>query len=406
MKISAIISEYNPIHKGHVHHMKRTNELADSDAIICIMSGNYVQRGIPAIIDKWNRTKAALECGADLILELPVVYSLSSAEFFAQGAVSLLNSLGVIDSISFGSEIGDINFIMKIANVLLREPCELKIKLKLNLDKGYAYPKARSLALIDYFTEVEGISNNNLSESLNSSNNILGIEYCKSLLRLKSSITPYTIKREGSTYNDKDLNSIFSSATSIRKYIKDNKSIDELREHMPDKSYELLKGLKNANYPFVFESLMLPYIKYKYFNHKESLINLPDVSEGLHNRIYEGLLNENSYEDLIEKIKSKRYTYTRISRILCQYFVGFDNYPTDELRSQPSPYCRILGFNKEGMKALKHIKKNSSIPVYTKLPRNINSTMKLDIMATQTYSLLNSFISPMDDYLISPIIID
>lgn len=406
MKISAIISEYNPIHKGHVHHINRTKELADSDAIICIMSGNYVQRGIPAIIDKWNRTKAALECGADLILELPVVYSLSSAEFFAQGAVSLLNSLGVIDSISFGSEIGDINFIMKIANVLLKEPCELKNKLKLNLDKGYAYPKARSLALIDYFTEVEGISNNNLSESLNSSNNILGIEYCKSLLRLKSSITPYTIKREGSTYNDKDLNSIFSSATSIRKYIKDNKSIDELREHMPDKSYELLKGLKNANYPFVFESLMLPYIKYKYFNHKESLINLPDVSEGLHNRIYEGLLNENSYEDLIEKIKSKRYTYTRISRILCQYFVGFDNYPTDELRSQPSPYCRILGFNKEGMKALKHIKKNSSIPVYTKLPRNINSTMKLDIMATQTYSLLNSFISPMDDYLISPIIID
>jgi predicted nucleotidyltransferase len=406
MKISAIISEYNPIHKGHVHHMKRTKELADSDAIICIMSGNYVQRGIPAIIDKWNRTKAALECGADLILELPVVYSLSSAEFFAQGAVSMLNSLGVIDSISFGSEIGDINFIMKIANVLLKEPCELKNKLKLNLDKGYAYPKARSLALIDYFTEVEGISNNNLSESLNSSNNILGIEYCKSLLRLESSIVPYTIKREGSTYNDKDLNSIFSSATSIRKYIKDNKSIDELREHMPDKSYELLKGLKNANYPFVFESLMLPFIKYKYFNHKESLINLPDVSEGLHNRIYEGLLNENSYEDLIEKIKSKRYTYTRISRILCQYFVGFDNYPTDELRSQPTPYCRILGFNKEGMKALKHIKKNSSIPVHTKLPRNITSTMKLDIMATQTYSLLNSFISPMDDYLISPIIID
>jgi predicted nucleotidyltransferase len=406
MKISAIISEYNPIHKGHVHHINRTKELADSDAIICIMSGNYVQRGIPAIIDKWNRTKAALECGADLILELPVVYSLSSAEFFAQGAVSLLNSLGVIDSISFGSEIGDINFIMKIANVLLKEPCELKNKLKLNLDKGYAYPKARSLALINYFTEVEGISNNNLSESLNSSNNILGIEYCKSLLRLKSSIKPYTIKREGSTYNDKDLNSIFSSATSIRKYIKDNKSIDELREHMPDKSYELLKGLKNANYPFVFESLMLPFIKYKYFNHKESLISLPDVSEGLHNRVYEGLLNENSYEDLIGKIKSKRYTYTRISRILCQYFVGFDNYPTDELRSQPSPYCRILGFNKEGMKALKHIKKNSSIPVYTKLPRNINSTMKLDIMATQTYSLLNSFISPMDDYLISPIIID
>ena len=406
MKISAIISEYNPIHNGHVHHIKKTKELADSDVIVCIMSGNYVQRGIPAIIDKWNRTKAALECGVDLVLELPVVYSLSSAEFFAYGAVSLLNSLGIIDSISFGSEIGEINFIMKIANVLLKEPSEFKFKLRLYLDKGYSYPKARSLALMDYFTEVENISNETLLENLNSSNNILGIEYCKSLLRLNSSIKPYTIKREGSTYNDKTLNNIFSSATSIRKYIKDKENIDELKEHMPDKSYELLRGLKNADYPFVFENLMLPFIKYKYFNHKESLLNLPDVSEGLHNRIYEGLLNEDTYDGVIGKIKSKRYTYTRISRILCQYFVGFDNFPTNELRNQPSPYCRILGFNKEGMKALKHMKKNSSIPVYTKVPKNINATMKLDIMATQTYSLLNSFVSPKDDYLISPIIID
>jgi predicted nucleotidyltransferase len=406
MKIAAIISEYNPIHNGHVHHIKLTKELANSDAIVCIMSGNYVQRGMPAIIDKWNRTKAALECGADLILELPVVYSLSSAEFFAYGAVSLLNSLGVIDSISFGSEIGEIDFIMNIASVLIKEPGEFKVKLKLNLDKGYTYPKARSLALIDYFNEFEGIANKNLSDNLNSSNNILGIEYCKSLLRLNSSIKPYTIKRKGSAYNDMALNSIFSSATSIRKYVKDNESIDELRKHMPDKSYKLLNSLKNADYPFVFEDLMLPFIKYKYFNHKKSLINIPDVSEGLHNRIYEGLLKEDTYGGILERIKSKRYTYTRISRILCQYFVGFDNYPTNELRNQPSPYCRILGFNKAGMKALKHIKKNSSIPVYTKLPKVINTTMELDIMATQTYSLLNGFVSPMDDYLISPIIID
>ncbi len=406
MRISAIISEYNPIHNGHVHHIRRTKEITDSDAIICIMSGNYVQRGIPSIIDKWNRTKAALECGADLILELPVIYSLSSAEFFAYGAVSLLSSLGVVNNISFGSEIGEVSFLMKAATVLINEPNDFKIKLKQQLDKGDAYPRARSTALAHYLTITEGYINETLMENLNSSNNILGIEYCKSLIKLNSCIKPYTIKREGSGYNDISLGSTFSSATAIRKYIKDNDGIDELKQHLPEKSFTLIKKLHNDKYPFVFADSMLPFIKYKYFNNKESLLRLPDVSEGLHNRIYDALAKEGNFENLIEAIKSKRYTYTRISRILCQYYVGFDNYDTGEMRKQPSPYCRILGFSKTGMQVLKKIKKNSDIPVYTKLPNFINKTMELDLKATQTYSMLNNTISPNADYLISPIIID
>jgi predicted nucleotidyltransferase len=406
MKISAIISEYNPIHNGHVYHIRKTKEIAGSDAIVCIMSGNYVQRGIPAIIDKWNRTKAALKCGVDLVLELPVIYSLSSAEFFAFGAVSLINSLGAVDSISFGSEIGDINFITEIAKVLVDEPKCFKVKLKQLLEEGYAYPKARSLALIEYFSKDEGTYDENFIVNLSSSNNILGIEYIKSLLRLNSSIKPYTIKREGSNYNDKTLNNVYSSATSIRKHIKDNKNIDVLGDHLPTHSYELMKKLKSKGYPFVFESLMLPFLKYKCINEKEGLMRLPDASEGLHNKIYEGLLKKDSYEGLIENIKSKRYTYTRINRILCQYYVGFDNYDTQTLRKQPSPYCRILGFNKTGMQALKVMKGNSGIPVYTKIPKTIDKMMELDIKATQTYSLINSFVSPNDDFLISPIIAD
>ncbi|MCM0648711.1 nucleotidyltransferase [Clostridium swellfunianum] len=406
MKISAIISEYNPLHNGHVYHINKTKEITNSDAIICVMSGNYVQRGLPSMVDKWNRTKAVLECGIDLVLELPVLYSLSSAEFFAHGAVSLLNSLGTVDSLCFGSEIGDLNLIIKVANTLVKEPEDFKLQLKRYLDQGHVYPKARGLALFDFLSKNDSENSDNLMEHLSSSNNILGIEYCKSLLKLDSKIKPYTVKREGSAYNDRSLSTIFSSATSIRKYIKDCNSIVELQKHMPSKSYELIKKLKDNDYTFVFDEQLLPFIKYKYFSQKESLKNLPDISEGLHNRIFKNLLISNNYNELIENIKTKRYTYTRINRILCQYFVGFDSFNTKELRSQPSPYCRVLGFNETGKKVLKQIKNNSSIPLLTKLPKNINETMKLDIKATETYSLLNKFISPNSDYLISPIIID
>jgi predicted nucleotidyltransferase len=405
MNISAIISEYNPLHKGHVYHVEKTKELTASDAIICIMSGNYVQRGIPALIDKWNRTKAALECGADLVIELPVIYSLSSAEFFAFGAVSLLNSLGVVNNLSFGSEVGDIDFIKKISKILVEEPLEFKSRLKLHMDSGNPYPKARSLALIEHLSMDTSLDSSSMTAALNSSNNILGIEYCKSLLKLDSSISPITIRREGGSYNDENLNAVFSSATSIRRFIKEEKELILLKQHMPEKSYGMISDLKEKNYPFVFSDYMLPFIRYKAFSSRESLSNLPDASEGLHNKIYNEITKAVSYENLLDSIKSKRYTYTRINRILCQYFVGFDNYETDELRRETCPYARILGFNETGAKTLKVIKKNSEIPLYTKIPKNMSKSLELDIKATQTYSLINSFVAPNFDYLVSPIVI-
>lgn len=405
MNISAIISEYNPLHKGHVYHIEKTKEIAASDAIICIMSGNYVQRGIPALIDKWNRTKTALECGADLVIELPVIYSLSSAEFFAFGAVSLLNSLGVVNNLSFGSEVGNIDFIKKISKILVEEPLEFKSKLKLHMDSGNPYPKARSLALIEHLSADTSLDSSSMAAALNSSNNILGIEYCKSLLKLNSTITPITIRREGSSYNDENLNAVFSSATSIRRFIKEEKELSLLKQHMPEKGYEMISDLKEKNYPFVFSDYILPFIKYKAFSSRESLSNLPDASEGLHNKIYNELSKALSYENLLNGIKSKRYTYTRISRILCQYFVGFENYETEQLRRDPCPYARVLGFNETGAKVLKVIKKNSEIPLYTKIPKTINKSLELDIKATQTYSLINSFVAPNFDYLVSPIVI-
>lgn len=406
MNISGIIVEYNPLHNGHVYHINKTKELTNCDALICVTSGNFAQRGIPSSIDKWTKTKMALDNGVDLVIELPTIYSVSSAEFFSNGAVSLLDSLGVVNNICFGSEHGDISDIYNISNILLKEPLEFKVILKTYLSKGITYPLARANALYDYLINSKmSISNLLLGNFLNSSNNILGIEYCKSLIKLNSSITPCTIKREGASYNSNIIHNEFSSATAIRKFVKENGPSTNLENYVPPSVFADIKDLYSKDIRFIFEDSMFPYIKYKSATSKNSLINLPDVSEGLDNKIIKSLLNNLTYSSTLNDIKSKRYTYSRISRILCQYFIGFDNFDINKLRSAPCPYARILGFNSKGKSILKSIKSNSSIPLYTKISKHSNETLQLDIQSTRAYSLLNKSIGPNSDYLISPIII-
>ena len=407
MNISGIIVEYNPLHNGHLYHINKTKELTNCDALISVMSGNFAQRGIPSCLDKWTKTKMALSSGVDLVIELPAIYSVSSAEFFSYGSVSLLNSLGIVDNICFGSEHGDIKNINAISNILLKEPVEFKSLLKTYLSKGIVYPLARANALYDYLINSNNdISNLLLDDFLKSPNNILGIEYCKSLLKLNSSITPYSLKREGAPYNSNVLHNEFSSATAIRKFIKENGSPRSLEGHVPSSVLAEIINLYSKNQDFTFEDSMFPYIKHKSLTSKNSLVNLPDVSEGLDNKIIKSLQNNLSYSSAIEDIKSKRYTYTRISRILCQYFIGFDSFDTKSLRAMPCPYARVLGFNSTGKSILKSIKTNSSIPLYTKISKESNDTLKLDIQATRAYSIINKNINPNSDYLISPIIID
>ncbi|MBU3160557.1 nucleotidyltransferase [Clostridium frigoris] len=406
MNVSGIIVEYNPLHNGHVYHINKTKELTNCDVLICVMSGNFTQRGIPSSIDKWTKTKMALSSGVDLVLELPSIYSVSSAEFFAQGAVSLLNSLGIVDNICFGSEHGDINDIYNISNILLKEPVEYRLLLKNYLSKGITYPLARAKALYEYSTNSNMfISNLLLGNFLNSSNNILGIEYCKSLLKLNSSITPYTLKRIGSTYNSDFINNEFSSATAIRRFVKENGISTNFKDYVPYSVFTEIRNLYSKHTKFIFEDSMFPYIKYKSATSKNSFINLPDVSEGLDNRIIKSLQNNLTYASTLEDIKSKRYTYSRISRILCQYFIGFDHFDTTRLRSEPCPYARVLGFNSKGKSILKSIKTNSSIPLYTKISKKFNETLSLDIQSTRAYSILNRSIDPNSDFLTSPIIV-
>lgn len=399
MNITGIITEYNPFHNGHLYHLNEAKKTTKANGIVCIMSGNFVQRGGPAIIDKWQRTQMALENGVDLIIELPTYYAVSSAEFFATGAVSILHHIGIVDSIFFGSECGNIEHLTKISNALVNEDVSFKFLLKKYMNKGLTFAKAREMSLIEF------LNDDTIKDIISNSNNILGIEYIKSILKLNSSITPITLKRQGANYNDKKLSESFSSATSIREALKCNISLDKLDTALPKQSYKLFSKLQDSNYPFVFEEQMYSFIKYKLSTNCVNFNNLSEANEGLNNKILKEIYNSINYEDFIFRIKSKRYTYSKISRILTQIFIGFDMYDFRSINLNEYLYARILGFNENGKNMLSLIKKNSSIPIISKVPKYFdNPLLELDLQSTRAYSILNCKIDPRSDYLISPII--
>lgn len=399
MNITGIITEYNPFHNGHKFHLEESKKQTKSDGTICIMSGNFVQRGGPAIIDKWKRTEMALNNGVDLIIELPTFYAVSSAEFFAKGAVSILNSLNIVNNLFFGSEIGDAKALSEIAKVLVSEDKRFQNILKENLSLGLTFAKAREKSLIEYLNSSE------INNIITSSNNILGIEYIKAILKLNSSINPVALKREGSNYNDKSLSQTFSSATSIREVLKNTSNIEDLKNIIPLESYEVFSKLQEQDYRFTFEEEMFKYIKYKIQTNCVNFNNLYEVTEGLDNKIIKEISSSNSLHEFILKIKSKRYTYSKISRILTHIYLGLDNDDFKDIANENNLYVRVLGFNKTGREILSLIKANSSIPLITKVPRFTNNPLlKFDLQATVCYSLLNDKVNPFNDYLQSPII--
>ena len=400
MKITGLITEYNPFHFGHEFHLNSSKKKTACDYTICIMSGNFVQRGIPAIVNKWSRAKMALLGGVDLVLELPTIYSVSSAEYFAFGAISILNNLNIVDSICFGSECGDIDILKEIAKILVKEPLEFKEYLKEQLNLGLSFPKARSIAIANYMKNSSEFNSYDIESILNSSNNILAIEYCKALFKLKSNINPVTITRQGSNYNDDNLNQdSFSSASSIRKSITE-KSLESCINALPKYSYEILKNTKISDIDKMFL-----YIKYKLLSDPMFLDNIPDASEGLGNKILSNLANTNTFDELVMSCKSKRYSYTRINRVLCQCFLSLNK--DDILLNKSTPqYVRVLGLNQNGAKILKEIKRSSNIKIVNKISKkNIDPMLSIDIKATNLYSLLNDDTMLNADFKISPIIL-
>lgn len=398
MKVCGIVSEYNPFHNGHKFQIEKTKNITDSDIIVSVMSGNFTQRGEAAVIDKWNRAKAALSCGVNLVLELPVLYAVSSAEIFCFGAISLLNSLNVIDYISFGSESGNIESLQRIAEVLSRETNEYKAKLKQELDKGLPFHKSREIALSD-------VLNESLLREIKDPNNILGIEYLKSLINLNSKIKPVTIKRIGAGFNQERLLENYSSASGIRKALYENHDISLVKKNIPEKAFNIINDLLKSGYSFSDMDKIIPYLRYKLYTNEEGIKKIPEVIEGLDRKISKEIYDKSSFDKLIMSVKSKRYTYTRISRILTQYFIGFENYDIKTLRKAPCPYARILGADEKGRKLLRLIKNKSSIPLINKLPANPDTILNLEVKSTKAYSLINKSISPLDDYIKMPVII-
>ncbi|HHV59912.1 MAG TPA: nucleotidyltransferase [Clostridiaceae bacterium] len=371
MKVLGIVSEYNPFHNGHKFHLEKSREITGCDAVISVMSGNFVQRGEPAIIDKWTRTKMALLSGVDLVIENPCIYSAGSAEFFAGSAVKLLDSTGVVDCLCFGSESGNLDELSIAADILNNENELFKDLLQKNLKKGLSFPAAREATIREYLSQS---GNKQLEDTMKSSNNILGIEYMKAIKRLKSSMQPYTIKRTGNNYNDENITGIFSSANAIRNFIKksyagctvDKKNIyGELEKVMPKDCLDLLtdefeKGTGPV-FPETFGSLILGNLRKL---RADEIRELQDVSEGLENRIKHAANIAGDYETLLDMICAKRYTRTRINRVLFYSLTGITKNMYDSFNGPP--YIRVLGFNSKGLKLLTRIKKQSTLPVVTR----------------------------------------
>ena len=364
----AVVAEYNPFHNGHLYHIKQTRKITMANNVIAVMSGNFVQRGEPAMIDKVTRTRMALENGVDMVLELPVEYATSAADVFAGGAVDLLNRCNIIDGISFGSEIGDITAFSEIADVLNNEPEEFKKMLKTALNNGLSYPAARALALGHYL---------NIDISfLNSPNNILALEYVRALKRTDSKIWPYTVERVGSDYSEKELTEGFSSATAIREAVLRG-DFEGAYENMPENCVKYLK--EQYKFPVMDDySSALHYIIRT--TSKEELSEIADVTEGLENRIRNNVGNKRISE-LIHIIKTKRYTYTKLQRALLHILLGLN---ASECKNVPVKYIRVLGFRKSKADLLGELTRKASLPVVTNI-KPMASYFEKEIRATDIY---------------------
>jgi len=362
--------------------------MTKADFTIAIMSGNFVQRGDTSLIDKWSKTEMALRQGIDLVIELPTIYATSSAENFAEGSIKILNTLGIIDYLSFGSEIGQIKALDDVATVLAKEPKDFSDIIKHQLKSGLSYPKAREIALQMYF------GNSPIyTEALQNPNNILGVEYIKALKKSKSTITPITIKRNYSDYNSKSIKNGIASSTAIRYMIEKGKNIHSV---VPFETYEILEKLMQNGQIVpnlkIFEKQIIYILRKMTLN---EIANLPDVTEGLENKIKTAANSCNDLDTLISKIKSKRFTQTRIQRILLYALLDIKKRDMS-VSKRATPYIRVLGFNKHGKRIISAIAEHNPkakivVSVKRFLETNKDSTLNnmimKDILATNIYTL-------------------
>ena len=390
--VLGIICEYNPFHNGHLYHLNEAKKVTNSDYSVAIISGNFAQRGEPSIVSKWAKTEMALKCGVDLVLELPVIYSISSAENFAYGATKILDSLDIVDYLAFGSECGDITILDDIVQVLIEEPKAYRTLLSHELSTGVSYPKAREKALLMYLANMRRFAN-----VLSSPNNILGIEYLKALKKQNSIIQPVTIKRQESDHNNNMFTSSsrFASGSAIRSACLST-NIDNLQKYMPEDSFYLLEDcLKKGN---CVKDLSCFDKEILYTLRKMStseIANLPDVSEGLEYAIKNAANSCNSVVELLTLIDTKRYTKTRLQRIFLYAILGITK-DDIQLSKKIIPYIRVLGFNENGKELISEAtRRNPKLNLITSPKKFLDSSsnknlkylLQKDIWASNVYTL-------------------
>lgn len=364
MKVTAVIAEYNPFHNGHLYQLRTIRTAECADWIVVVLSGDFVQRGIPAIVDKYQRCQMALANGADLVFELPVYFALGSAEYFAQGAVSLIDKLGVVDTLHFGSECGDLPLILDCARMIASESCSYQSMLNVFLKQGCSFPAARARAVAALFPEKE-------TESLlNAPNNILGIEYVKALLQRNSTIKPTTLARKGEGYASDVLDTDhFVSANALRSALRvalhDSTSLEAVRPHVPESVYSQLTQ-QDFLYTDDFSEILL-YKLLRDVNGKDAFALYYDIGKQLSHTLYRHLPAFLSFEDFAMQCKSKNLTYTRICRGLMHILLDMTQEHADALKNNDyTQYARLLGFSAHGKQLLKSIKANTAVPVITK----------------------------------------
>jgi predicted nucleotidyltransferase len=389
IKTVGIIAEYNPFHNGHLWHVDQAKQQSGSDYCVTVMSGQFTQRGEPAAFDKWARAAMAVMGGVDLVLELPAVFTVRSAQYFATAGVQLLNSLGLVTHLAFGAENPDLTLLQQAADL---NNTDIGPALRQRLTSGVTY----AAALADCLS-ISGASVNVLSQP----NNILAIEYLRAISRFAQTITPVIIPRRHSHYHDTEVTSPFASASAVRQALI-NGNNNALQCALPPASLSLIKQrLAEGRGPVIYEAFTTP-ILYKLRTARLSdLAELPDIAEGLHHKLAAEALKSTTIEELLTRVKSKRYTRTRLQRILIHALLGLSKQQIETFDQCGPLYARVLAFNAKGRLLLKAVAEYASIPIITKTAHFLNTKQRsrqsqqspaaqmlsIDTLASDIYSL-------------------
>lgn len=376
MNIIGIIAEYNPIHLGHIYQINKIKEQFPNSIIIVITNTCFTERGEVSILNKWDKTKICLDNNIDIVIELPFAFATQSADIFAKGALEILNKLK-INILAFGSESNDLDKLEMIVDAQLNNK-NYDNKVKEYLKKGINYPTAMSKALNDL-----------LNYTITDPNDLLGISYIKEIKKNNYPITPFTIKRIGN-YHEKEINNNIISASLIRTLLKNNNDINPFIPH----------NTINYLYKNISIETYFPYLKYKIIS-TNNLSIYQTVEEGIENRIQKVIHNSNSWEELIKNIKTKRYTYNKINRMLLHILTSFTK---EEANNIKIDYIRILGFNQQGKEYLNKIKKDIDVPYITSYKKNISKLLDLEQRITSIYYLPINPIETINEYKRKPII--